>query len=62
MRWIGSARRLLFLPGSWRWNAWVRDVTAWIEGWLSVVVLLLLAGLDGFSRRRFSEPNERETE
>jgi hypothetical protein len=25
---IGRLRRMLMLPGSWRWNAWVWDVTA----------------------------------
>ena len=32
---IGRVRRLLLIPGTWRWNAWVRDVTARLEGgWL----------------------------
>jgi hypothetical protein len=32
---IGRVRTALMLPGSWRWNAWVRDVTARLEGsWL----------------------------
>jgi hypothetical protein len=25
---IGKLRRALFLPGRWKWNAWVRDATA----------------------------------
>lgn len=28
---IGNIRRALILPGSWRWNAAVRDTTAAIE-------------------------------
>ncbi len=32
MFFIGSLRRFLFLSGSWKWNAWVRDVTAKLEG------------------------------
>lgn len=28
---IGSIRRILFLKGSWKWNALVRDFTAKIE-------------------------------
>jgi hypothetical protein len=36
---IGAVRRALFFTwfgGRWRWNAWVRDVTARMElrGWL----------------------------
>lgn len=32
---IGPLRRVLFVPGSWKWNAWVRDITARLEGtWL----------------------------
>ncbi len=27
-KWIGRLRRLLFIPGSHRWNALVRDITA----------------------------------
>lgn len=27
---IGRIRRLLFINGTHRWNAWVRDVTAWL--------------------------------
>ncbi len=32
IRWPIRLRLLLILPGSWRWNAWVRDVTARLEG------------------------------
>jgi hypothetical protein len=32
---IGTLRRALLLPWASRWNAWVRDVTARLEGgWL----------------------------
>ena len=31
---IGDIRRALFIRGTWKWNAWVRDVTAWVEAWL----------------------------
>ncbi len=35
MFFIGSVRRFLFIRGEHRWNAWVRDVTAKLEGsWL----------------------------
>ena len=35
MFFIGTIRRLLFIRGAHRWNAWVRDVTARLEGiWL----------------------------
>jgi hypothetical protein len=35
MFFIGTIRRLLLVPGTWRWNAWVRDITARLEGtWL----------------------------
>ncbi len=31
---IGTVRRMLFVSGTYRWNGWVRSVTAsrWIEG------------------------------
>lgn len=29
---VGTVRRALFVPGTWRWNGWVRGVTAWLEG------------------------------
>ena len=28
---IGKIRRFLFIPGTWKWNGWVRDITARIE-------------------------------
>ena len=28
---IGKQRRALFITGTWKWNAWVRDSTAWME-------------------------------
>lgn len=35
MFFIGSVRRFLFVPGESRWNAFVRDFTAKLEGtWL----------------------------
>lgn len=35
MFFIGTLRRALMLKGSWKWNAYVRDVTAKLEGtWL----------------------------
>lgn len=29
--WIGKVRKLLLMPFDCKWNAIVRDVTAWIE-------------------------------
>lgn len=35
MIFIGTLRRALFVPWDSRWNAWVRDATAKLEGtWL----------------------------
>lgn len=35
MFFIGDIRRALLISGSWKWNAWVRDYTAKLEGsWL----------------------------
>ena len=35
MFFIGTIRRLLFIYGTHKWNAWVRDITARLEGtWL----------------------------
>ena len=31
MHWAIRLRKKLLIPGSWEWNAWVRDITAWIE-------------------------------
>jgi len=28
---IGTVRRALLVPGTHRWNMWVRDTTAWLE-------------------------------
>jgi len=28
---IGKIRRFLFIKGTWKWNAWVRDITAKLE-------------------------------
>ncbi len=33
--WPIRLRLLLILPGSWKWNAWVRDWTAHLEGYQS---------------------------
>ena len=32
---IGTVRRVLMIKGNWKWNAWVRDITAKLElrGW-----------------------------
>jgi hypothetical protein len=32
MFFIGDVRRFCIIRGTWRWNAWVRDITAKIEG------------------------------
>ena len=34
---IGTVRRALFVPWNSKWNAIVRDVTAWLEmrGWFN---------------------------
>jgi len=32
MIFIGDARRFLFINGTHKWNAWVRDITAKLEG------------------------------
>lgn len=32
MIFIGTIRYALFIPGNHRWNAWVRDITAKLEG------------------------------
>lgn len=29
--WAIRLRLRLLVPGSWKWNGWVRDVTAWLE-------------------------------
>ena len=35
MFFIGTVRRFLMIKGTWKWNAWVRDITAKLEGtWL----------------------------
>lgn len=35
MFFIGDVRRALMLKGEWKWNAWVRDLTAKLDGsWL----------------------------
>ena len=35
MFFIGSIRRKLMIQGTHKWNAWVRDITAKLEGtWL----------------------------
>jgi hypothetical protein len=31
LHWAIRLRRVLLIPGSWRWNALVRDVTAKLE-------------------------------
>ena len=28
---IGRVRKALLIRGSWKWNAWVRDFTAWLD-------------------------------
>lgn len=30
MFFIGTVRRFFFINGTHRWNAWVRDITAWL--------------------------------
>ncbi len=30
--WPIRLRLLLIIPGSWRWNKWVRDITARLQG------------------------------
>ncbi len=35
IRWPIRLRLLLILPGSWRWNKWIRDFTARLEGFTS---------------------------
>ena len=32
MFFIGTVRRFLFVKGTHKWNAWVRDITAKLEG------------------------------
>ena len=32
MFFIGDIRRFLMIKGTWKWNAWVRDLTATLEG------------------------------
>jgi len=32
MFYIGRIRRLLMVPGTHRWNAWIRDITARLGG------------------------------
>jgi len=35
MLFIGNVRRFFFVQGNHKWNAWVRDFTAFLEGtWL----------------------------
>ena len=29
--WAIRLRRRLLIRGSWKWNRWVRDATAWVE-------------------------------
>lgn len=31
LHWAIRLRLLLLIPGSWRWNGWVRGWTAWLE-------------------------------
>ncbi len=31
LHWAIRLRKRLLIPGSWKWNAWVRDVTARLE-------------------------------
>ena len=31
MFFLGNVRRFLFIKGTYLWNAWVRDITAWLE-------------------------------
>lgn len=28
---IGNVRRFLLIRGTWKWNAWVRDITSKLE-------------------------------
>ena len=36
MVFIGTLRRALFIRGEHKWNAWVRDITARLEGTILV--------------------------
>ena len=31
LHWAIRLRKKLLIPGTWKWNAWVRDITAKIE-------------------------------
>ena len=31
LHWAIRLRKVLLIKGSWKWNAWVRDFTAWLE-------------------------------
>lgn len=33
LHWAIRLRKRLLIPGSWRWNAWLRDVTGALEVW-----------------------------
>lgn len=33
LRWPIRLRLLLIIPGTWKWNAWIRDLTARLEGY-----------------------------
>jgi len=32
MHWAIRLRKRLLVRGTHKWNAWVRDITAWLEG------------------------------
>lgn len=53
-RWVGWIRRFLMFRGTWRWNRWVRNVTAFIGALAGIVLLggcdlLDPPGLDSYS-------------
>ena len=31
LHWAIRLRKKLLINGNWKWNAWVRDITAWLE-------------------------------
>lgn len=31
LHWAIRLRKILLINGSWKWNAWIRDVTAQLE-------------------------------
>lgn len=31
LHWAIRLRKKLLITGTWKWNAWVRDATGWLE-------------------------------